>query len=117
MIMSHKEILTGRRGKGAVPALTASARENPVTEDQFVKTTSRLIDALKIWADETGVPRSELAVMLASAAGELGTRKYAGRSGGVALLRRVADTIEQQDPGCESTPKRLNMLEKLRIVR
>ncbi|MGE0775225.1 MAG: hypothetical protein AB7L36_09355, partial [Sphingomonadaceae bacterium] len=66
--------------------------------------------------------RSELAVMLASAAGELGTRKYAGRSGGVALLRRVADTIEQQDPGCESTPKRLNpkrlnMLEKLRIVR
>jgi len=88
-----------------------------VTEDQFVKTASRLIEALKIWADETGVPRSELAVMLASAAGELGTRKYSGRSGGVALLRRVADTIEQQNGIREKTPKRLNMLEKLRIVR
>lgn len=88
-----------------------------VTEQQYVRTASRLIEALKKWAEENGIPQSELALMLASAAGEIAGRQQADMFAGVELLRSVADTFEQHVLVHRKPNKRPGLLGKLRTTR
>lgn len=88
-----------------------------MTEQQYVRTASRLIEALKKWGEEAGVSQSELALMLASAAGEIAGRQQAGLFAGVELLRSVADTFEQHVLAHQKANKPSGLFGKLRAAR
>ena len=47
-----------------------------VTEEQYARIGARLINAVQIWAEDAGIPKASLAVLLASAAGELAAQRF-----------------------------------------
>jgi len=65
-----------------------------VTDEHYARIGARLIKAVQIWADDAGIPKASLAVLLASAAGELAAQEGDGLEAGAALLRSVANTLE-----------------------
>ncbi len=69
-----------------------------VTEEQYARIGARLIKAVQIWAEDAGIPKASLAVLLASAAGELAAQEGDGLQAGAALLRSVANTLDSFAP-------------------
>lgn len=65
-----------------------------VTDEQYARIGARLINAVQIWAEDAGIARPSLAILLASAAGELAAQDGGGLPAGAALLRSVANTLE-----------------------
>lgn len=65
-----------------------------MTDEQYARIGARLINAVQIWAEDAGIPKASLAILLASAAGELAAQEGDGLKAGAALLRSVANTLE-----------------------
>lgn len=65
-----------------------------VTDEQYARIGARLINAVQIWAEDAGIPKSSLAILLASAAAELAAQEGDGLPAGAALLRSVANTLD-----------------------
>jgi hypothetical protein len=67
-----------------------------MTDEQYARLGARLIKAIQVWGDEAGMPKSSLAILLASAAGEIAAQENGGLAAGAALLRNVANTLEMR---------------------
>lgn len=65
-----------------------------MTDEKYARLGARLINAIQIWGDEAGMPKSSLAILLASAAGEIAAKEDGGFAAGAALLRNVANTLD-----------------------
>ena len=69
-----------------------------MTDEQYARLGARLIQAIQVWGEEAGIPKSSLALLLASAAGEIGAQEGGGFAAGAALLRSVANTLDDFAP-------------------